>query len=441
MRHDPMKQACTLLACLAGLVQGCAIVGSTSARNGGEGIGYMLPRALLPVELVHDGSSFELRIASPVLIGDTEHIYALQRSGNVFTSDNVVVNVDPATGLLSGIDVKSEDQSASALVKLVSGLRAEAAGADVVTTVVVFRELLDPQRTDTGLNTRLNAAALRHVERLKEENACNGGATAACKGLAALGRELAATRFEVTIDGGAGDQGAGAKPTGPAADNVATASRPQTDCSAGFCYRMNVPHIVTLNGPGVRNSAVFGLPNRSPTFVMPLERWAFVKTTHDVKLEGGVFKSITTDRPSSAFAVASVPFDIAKGAVSAASELIQLKVDLSGKEKALADAKVKEIEAKQALDKALLDRAKGTKTEAALLGLPPDRDTPQLSIRVGPPSQLDATKNLTGVKSPSRKKNGVPDANPPEAKPPASAASGGQTSTGSSGSVDKTKDK
>jgi hypothetical protein len=438
MRHEPTKQACALLVCIAGLVQGCAIVGSTTARNGGEGIGYMLPRALLPVELVHDGTSFELRIASPVLVGDTEHIYALQRSGNVFTSDNVVVNVDPATGLLSGIDVKSEDQSASALVKLVSGLRAEAAGADVVTAVVVFRELLDPLKTDAELNARLNAAALGHVKRLKEENACHSGNAAACKNLTVLERELSVMRFEVAI---ADEQGASAKSAGPAATgSVDVASRPQTDCSAGFCYRINVPHIVTLSGPGVRNSAVFGLPNRSPTFVMPLERWAFVKTTHDVKLEGGVFKSITTDRPSSAFAVASVPFDIAKRAVSAASELIQLKVDLSGKEKALADAKVKEIEAKQALDKALLDRANGTKTEAALLGLPPDRDTPQLSIRIGAPSQLDTTKNLTGVKPPTRKKNGVPDANPPEAKPAAPAASGGQTSSGSGGSIDKKKD-
>ena len=155
---------------------------------------------------------------------------------------------------------------------------------------------------------------------------------------------------------------------------------------------MNVPHVVTLNGPGSSNSALFGLPNRSPTFVMPLERWAFVRTTHDVKLEAGVFKSITTERPSSALAVASAPLDIATGVLGAVAQVVQLKIDLSGKEKALADAKVQEIQAQSALDKALLDKA-GGKAEAAIFG-GEKSSSAVLSIRVGTAERLDVNKNL-----------------------------------------------
>ena len=86
----------------------------------------MLPKALLPVELVDVGNALELRVGSPVVVGDTAHTYALQRSGNVFTTDNVTVTVDPSTGLLTAIDVKSDDKTIPAIVKLISARKAEA---------------------------------------------------------------------------------------------------------------------------------------------------------------------------------------------------------------------------------------------------------------------------------------------------------------------------
>ena len=394
-------------------LQGCAIVRSVPAGEGGEGIAYMLPRALLPVELVYDGSAFELRIASPVLVGDTDHTYVLQRRSNVFTSDNVVASVDPATGFLSAIAVSSADETVPAVIKLVSGLKAEA--ADAVTSEVIFRGLLDPDwDTDKviAFNKRVSAAASAHVKRLALENTCKPDAAAdPCKGINTLTRDLATYSFEVEVEG------------------AGVAARTPADCSAGFCYRINVPRSVTLRGPGTSNSAVFGLPNRSPTFVMPLERWVFVKTTHDVKLEGGVFKSVTTDRPSSVLAVASAPLDLAKAVFSAVSEVVQLRIDLSGKEKALADAKVAEIESNAALEKALLDKG-GGEAESAILGLTSERDGPLLSIRVGQPSRLDATKNLVGVKNTSDKSKG-----PAENPHPVKDTSTGKSSAGSSGSA------
>ena len=353
-----------------------------------------------------------MRVTSPVLVGDTAHTYALQRSGNIFTSDNIDVTVDHATGLLSMIDVKSDDKTIPAIVKLVSSLKAEA--ADAVKTVVVFRGLLDPGwdklKVDT-FNQRLSAAASGHVARLTQENTCKSNATAdPCKGINTLATDLIRTSFAIEVEG-------------------AVDKRDAADCSAGFCYRINVPHVVTLSGPGTSNSAVFGLPNNSPTFVMPVERWAFVKTTHNVKFEGGVFKSITTERPSSALAVASAPLDVAKGVFGAVSEVLQLKIDLSGKEKALADAKVAEIASEAALEKALLDKA-GGKAEAAILGLAPGRDGPLLSIRVGQASVLDATKNLVGVKATADKSKAA-DTNPNVVKD----LSSGRSSAGSSGSA------
>lgn len=401
--------------CVAVLaLQGCAIVGSAPGARGGEGVAYMLPRALLPVELAYDGSAYELRVTDPVLVGELKHAYVLQRSGNVFTSDNVTISVNDSTGLLSAVDVKSEDKTLEVISKLVSGFRAEA--ADAATSVVVFRGLFDPgwQPSEVAsFNKRLSDAAAAHSSRLATENSCAPLATTEpCKGIALLSA-LARGSFSIDVEGGAASQ------TEP------------SDCSAGFCYRINIPHVVTLTGPGSSNSAVFGLPNRSPTYVMPLERWAFVRTTHDVKLENGVFKSITTERPSSALALASAPLDIAKAALTAVAEVVQLKVDLSGKEKALAEAKVAEIEAKSALDQALVERSTkaGTGTaEAALLGGRSRRGAPLLAIRVGKASQLDATAGLSMGSSVPRAPAGG-GGNPQDA-PPAGRSAPGSPGTG-----------
>lgn len=398
----------------AWLLQGCAIVASVPAGNGGEGIAYMLPKALLPVELVDVGNALDLRIGAPVVVGDTTHTYALRRSGNVFTSDNVTISVDPSTGLLTAIDVKSDDKTVPAIVKLASARKAEA--ADASPPVVVFRGLFDPGWNDSQVedfNRLLSANAVAHARRLKSESGCTTPAAGdTCKNILALDTQLASAPFRVQVEGAAGP------------------ARPLADCTSGFCYRMNVPHLVTLTGPGSSNSALFGLPNRSPTFVMPLERWAFVKTTHDVKLEAGVFKSITTERPSSALAVASAPLDVAKGVLGAVAEVVQLKVDLSGQEKALAEARIAEIEAQSKLEQALLAKVKG-KAEAALFGADKTTGT-VLSIRVGTAAKLDVNANL---------RPDAPDGgNPPPAnpvpvpvQPPAPAASSSAGSAGTAG--------
>ena len=419
----PATRPLALLAAV--LLSGCAIVRSVPGAHGSEGIGYMLPRALLPVELVFDGSAFELRIQPALLVGDAAHTYALQRSGNVFTSDNVVVNVDPVSGLLSAVNVKSEDKSVDAITKLVSGLKAEAAVA--VGQVIVFQDLFDPGWDDqrvADFNRRLQFAARAQLRRAGIQAACtgvDGAATDPCNALATLQHELDGGDLSVAV------MGSGAATPEPA------------DCSAGFCYRINVPHVVRLQGPGTSSSAVFGLPNRSPTFVMPLERWAFVKTTHDVELQGGVFESITSDRPSSAYAVAALPFDIAKAAVTSASELIQLKLDFSGKQKGYYDAQVAEIEAKAARDKALLDKAPA-EAEAAIWGMPAKQAAAPLTLRIGRPGSMDVNKDLKAARGKSDKQGQqAQNPEPGQATPAAAAASAPKTSIGSAGSAAKEK--
>lgn len=419
-----MRRSASALSLVASALalQGCAIVGSGDGKGGGEGVGYMLPKAWLPVELVDRGVALELQIKEPVVMGDPKHTYVLRRSGNVFTSDRTTIEAEDHRGLLKSINVSSEDQSLGTAIKLVSGLRAEA--ADQATATLIHRGLFDPgwgERDVGAFNTKIREAATRHLTRRLDTAGCakNGKdakeVVETCKPIRNM-KELVerSPGFEVKVSGGPDEQ------TTPA------------DCSAGFCYRLNLPHVVEVSGGGISNSAIFSLPNRSPTFVMPLERWAFVKTTHDVQLTGGVFKSITTDRPSSAYTLASAPLDLAKGAISAVSELVKLKIDLSGDEKSLAEAETKELEAKDALLKALLSTEKGkAKAEAAFFGAPRSSGA-LLSVRIGEASRTDA---VDGLKTSESRDKVEEQTNPTKEESGAEKKCGGKKAAGSSGSL------
>ena len=81
--------------------------------------------------------------------------------------------------------------------------------------------------------------------------------------------------------------------------------------------------------------------------------------------------------------------------LAAAAQIVQLKVDLSGKEKALSEVRVAEINAKAALDKLLLEKGGEKTAEAALLGSYTRSRSNLLSIRVGNAQTIDATANLS----------------------------------------------
>jgi hypothetical protein len=396
-----------VLAPTVALVSGCAIVRSEalSSTPAAEGIAYMLPRALLPVELSDKGGAFELSVQQPIIAGDPARTYLLRRSGNAFSSDNVTVAVDPATGLLTAVNVSSEDQTLPALVKLASLTKPEAA-TFAAEPALVFRGLFDPDwgaEQIVAFNKSMNDAALAYLKQRTGAAACPDPSAAACKKALALQQMFAEPGFEVASIAGA-----------------PRLTAPEPDCSVGICYRVNLPYTVRLSAAGVSNSVSALLPNGSPTFALPIDRWAFVNTTHDVKLQSGSFQSITTDRPSSALALAAAPVDAVKAVLGAVGEIVQLKVDLSGKEQALADARVAEIKAKSDLDQALLNKG-GAKAEAAIFGSTASRHA-LVSIRVGEPAALDAREGLH---------EGPPPA--PAAAPFAPAGTDGRTHPGNSG--------
>ena len=112
-----------LLGATTALV-GCAIVSTErvgmSAELGGAGsagVPYMLPKALLPVELVASGGAIRIDVLEPVFVGDPDHLYVLRYGANPFSNDSVKIEVDPKTSLLKAVTLESKDETGDVLKK------------------------------------------------------------------------------------------------------------------------------------------------------------------------------------------------------------------------------------------------------------------------------------------------------------------------------------
>ncbi|MBI6952012.1 hypothetical protein [Pseudomonas sp. CCOS 191] len=358
-----------------------SILSSSSSSSNASGVAYMLPKALLPVELTENSGVLMLTVKEPLILGDQAQHYVLERSSNPFSSDNVQITVNPNTGLLQAVKVESTEQSLSTIVKLVSSIKAEAADIGAASNLV-FRGLLDPSNMNEDFNESLMAATKGYLNN-RHAMACTKPDSSDCKAVRKLIDTVSGRSFGVYLASG----------------TAASVNKEQAvNCSPGLCYRQNQPYVLKLTGPnGESNTVMAMLPNGSPTYVLPVERWAFVKSTHDIKLQDGVLQSITTDRPSSALAVASAPVDGTKAVFGAIAEVLQLKIDLSGKETALANAKVAEITAKSELDKALLAK-NSEKAEAALYGTgATDAVLATLTIGVGRTDALEGMHSQNQV--------------------------------------------
>ena len=90
----------------------------------------------------------------------------------------------------------------------------------------------------------------------------------------------------------------------------------------------------------------------------------FAKTITNVDFENGMIKQFDVTRPSSALAVAELPLALLRALIAIPTELIQLKIDTSGKNKALYEAQREEIEAQEVLIRKLeeLRRQEDSKT-------------------------------------------------------------------------------
>lgn len=337
MIHIPRSRTAALTIAIAAIgaaqLSGCAIVGSRTSNDPQARIGipYMLPKALLPVELVEAEGVVMLRLLQPKLVGDPKASYVLRNEASAFSSDDVKIEVDVATGLLKSVKAYSTDETGAILKQLAVstavGRAEKAAGDGESAETVLFSGYFDPGDDNKDLLKDLTERLGRRVQQLRAECKDLKKDTPQCK--ADGTSKLPVAAFEPPLEVNISAQQLGATEV----EAAGTRSAPAVDCGTGICHRGLLPYKIDLEIKGLfKLSDVVQLPNGAPTLVLPLTRAAFVTTKHDVVLKEGRVESHTVDRPSSALQLVKWPLDVYEAALTATSRLITLRIGANADE-------------------------------------------------------------------------------------------------------------
>jgi hypothetical protein len=125
-----------------------------------------------------------------------------------------------------------------------------------------------------------------------------------------------------------------------------TASPCTPECG-GLVYRQDEPvridvrkidTTVIADAGYVARTFIANIPNASPLYVLPYGDAFFVTRRDDVAFSNGSLVSLTYDHPSEAAIAAGAPFRIVNAAAAAASQLVQLRLNLTNQRQQLANA-------------------------------------------------------------------------------------------------------
>lgn len=367
------------LAIASTALSGCAVVSSTKmnaqdANFGGVGIPYLLPKALIPVEVVAAGTQVRIDLLEPVYVGDAAQAYVLQYDASPFSTDTMTITVDPTTSLLKTMSIESKDETGEILKKAIATLRAESAAA---TETVLMQTVLDPgdPASVTEVVTRLKATLDGFVASKRAD--CNAAPTKSegCAALLALPASVDA-RLDITL----------MAPAAAATSSTAVAPAPGIDCRVGICYRGTLPYRVSMEALGQTRSTLVHLPNHGPLMALPLPRHAFVNSKHTVGLRNGMIESYTVDKPSSALAMVSWPLDVYDSIVSTTAKIVQLKIDTSRAAISLEEQRLQEARRRKEIEDEIA-KLKAAKPESAgLIAMGASRTI--LTVGTGKPSVL-----------------------------------------------------
>ena len=286
---------------------------------------YMLPKALLRVQLRREGEMFTVNISEPIIVGDVKHRYDLVYNESFFASDNFDIEVDDKSGLLTVVNTNTDLQIDEILV----------AGAGAVGALVTIFELAEPGENEQILVDELVDPTVKsEVDNVVARmNLVYGQA----KGRSCA---LASDRscIQIRISGEGFDY----------REPPATASS-EPACNVGICYRTVLPFRVSASVVNDSKDAEGHFANTSSTSVvlpdpgsvlhLDTTRPAFVSRQTNVTMVNGIVQKVHTEKPSEAVAVLGTPirmieaffsavgavFKAQEGSVAAQTELIKAR--------------------------------------------------------------------------------------------------------------------
>lgn len=250
---------------------------------------------------------------------DTSQRFALN-SKHVLSRTETARLTTTKSGLLTNIDAKATDDSATILIEL-----ARSAGA-------ILGAKSFPMLTSDARST-CKRVSITHVLDPKSSNEWNNFTDAISKN--------SGPDYSITPDLGsiaAPDQ-----------------TRPRK-ASNGIAYRRELPLTLricdescTIIG-NILEVMSIEVPNHSPTEFLPVAVGTFGSTELDVKLENGILVESNQTRSSELAEAAKVPFKAIEAFGEGIAKVFQLRIDMTTKEVSQSEQDLQLLEAKNALD-------------------------------------------------------------------------------------------
>lgn len=125
-------------------------------------------------------------------------------------------------------------------------------------------------------------------------------------------------------------------------------------CAGKICYPALVSKRIRIDGPAdTADEKIIIIPDPQHLILIDIERAAAVRKTLTVDFTNGMLSKLTVNKPSEALAVANIPFNVISKIIALPSELIQLKIDTTTKEKDLLEAQKNLLDAQKSLIEAM----------------------------------------------------------------------------------------
>lgn len=249
------------------------------------------------------------------------HLEAVYRP-SIWSTDNISLHVD-GNGFLEKVETESDEQSAALLLELFNVYKAN-----------TLRKSVSDLRPQSMLELNDNDLATEKFSVFIDPVLVSGEVSVKVIGgrfkFKMRGRNFEGTRYISQVGESMGD----------------ITRRAAAQCRGKICYPMRTSRLLEYQlGSAFEGAMVVSVPDYQNLAMIDFKRAFSVKSKVSASFSNGILSSLSTNKPSELSSVVTVPHEILKGIISLPTELIQLKVDLSGKQKEAVDAEASLIEA------------------------------------------------------------------------------------------------
>ncbi len=270
--------------------------------RGVSSMAYMLPKAVVPIQLKEKDGRFKIVAQTPKYHGDPRHLYYLAYRPSVLASDELEATVE-ANGLLKTVNMTADDKTGQVLIDLAKSLGSLSTfakennlvdGMDIIDSVDV--DPSDPDLVHTA--EKALTGALRHRIRDRLRVTCNSTSASdapLCDEYQALNENRPTVKLGFF----------------PQYDSY---QEHEPDCTIGVCFRLPIPYRITagvsVGGDATVSSAIVALPNDGPIIATDFSRALFVQKVTNASFTNGVLTSLSVTKPSEAAGAVALPSQI-----------------------------------------------------------------------------------------------------------------------------------